>query len=420
MKRLPNPPVIALLTDFGSRDPYVGIMKGVILSINPDARIVDVNHETMPHSVEAAGLHLRSCVPHFPTGTLFVVVVDPEVGSKRRIVYGESTRHRFLAPDNGVLSLLDPSSRVRVVRSVTNRAFMKSRISSTFHGRDIFAPVAGWLSLQVDPIRVGPRLKSLVQAEWRTPRPRPDGSITGRILSMDRFGNLITDIPGSAIRKPARSVVLFMGERIHGISKTYADRQPGELMSVIGSTGTLEIARNRDSAARHFLAMEGIVSVYPPGVALPDSEQDDIVYVIETNLDNVSGEAVGGLFSHLFSCGALDVWTTPIQMKKSRPGVKISVLAPVGERERLARELLRHAPTFGVRLSYSSRMKLSRRMEKVRTKFGSIRIKIGTLDGEAIRAAPEYEDVAAAARRAKVPFDVVHLAASEAGRRLLP
>gem|GEM_PF-48557 len=411
-------PCIALLTDFGAADPYVGIMKGAILSINPDARIVDVSHDSKPHSVEAAGLYLRSCVPYFPAGTLFVVVVDPGVGTRRRVLYGESARHRFLAPDNGVLSLLDTKDRVRSLRAVTNRAFMRSRISSTFHGRDVFAPVAGWLSLKTDPNEVGPRVKSMMKSTWRTPRPRPDGRIVGQVLSADRFGNLVTDIPASAIRN-SKSVVALFGREIRGISRTYADGKPGELIAVIGSSGTLEISVNRGSAVQHLGALEGPVAVCPPGVAPENPEPDDFVYVIETNLDNVAGEAIGGLFTRLFECGALDVWCTPIQMKKSRPGVKLSVMSHAGDRTRLAHEILRHAPTFGVRFNYYGRLVLSRRLHAVKTRYGAIRVKIGSLDGEAIRAAPEYEDVAAAARRAKVPFDVVHLAAAEAGRRLL-
>jgi hypothetical protein len=411
-------PCIALLTDFGSRDPYVGIMKGVILTLNPDARIVDVTHEVPGQDTQAAGLHLRSAVPFFPPGTLFVAVVDPGVGTNRRVLYGESARYRFLAPDNGLLSLLETKERVRTIRSVTNRAFMRSRISNTFHGRDVFAPVAAWLSLDTDPADLGPIVRSMVKSEWKPPRPRPDGSISGKILSIDRFGNLITDIPASAIRNPRRSVVMYLDQRIEGISKTYGDARKGDLIAVVGSTGTLEIAKVGERAGAHFMSMDGIVTVYPPGTVPRDSEEDS-AYLIETNLDNVSGEQIGGIFSHLFSCGALDVWTTPIQMKKSRPGVKLSVLAPCHDRERLAREILRHAPTFGVRCTLVWRDKLSRRIETVKTKYGRIRVKIGSLDGEAIRAAPEYEDVAAAARRSKVPFDIVHHAAAEAGRKFL-
>jgi S-adenosylmethionine hydrolase len=407
-------PCIALLTDFGTSDPYVGIM-----TINPDARIVDVNHQCMPHSVEAAGLHLRSCVPYFPTGTLFVVVVDPGVGTSRRILYAESARHRFLAPDNGVLSLLETRDRVRTARSVTNRAFLRSRLSNTFHGRDVFAPVAGWLSLKTDPSKLGPRVKTIVKSSWRAPKPRKDGSILGTALHADRFGNLITDIPVAALKTPSRSVVTLEGREIHGISRTYSDRRKGELIAVIGSMGTVEISVNQGSAVRHLGALQCPVAVYPPGVPPENPEPDDFVYVLESNLDNVSGEAVGGLYSRLFECGALDVWCTPIQMKKSRPGVKLSVMVHSGDRTRIAHEILRHAPTFGVRFTQFGRLTLSRRVQPVKTKYGKIRIKVGSLDGEAIRAAPEYEDVAAAAKRSKVPFDVVHLAASEAGRKFL-
>jgi hypothetical protein len=296
---------------------------------------------------------------------------------------------------------------------------MSSRPSNTFHGRDIFAPVAGWLSLKTNPAELGPQVRNMVKTAWLIPAPGRDGSITGSVLTIDRFGNLITDIPAKAIRHPATSTVVFMHRSIKGISKTYGNRKAGELMAVIGSAGTLEIASNRDSAARQFLAGHGSVTVYPPGAQPPASETEEYVSLIETNLDNVTGEEVGGLISHLFECGALDVWCTPIQMKKSRPGLKVSVLAPAEKRADLARELLKHAPTFGVRMENAWRMKLGRRIEKVRTRFGIIRIKVGSLDGEVIRAAPEYEDVAAAARRAKVPFDVVHLAAAEAGRKLL-
>jgi S-adenosylmethionine hydrolase len=414
-----RPSCIALLTDFGARDPYVWIMKGAILTINPDARIVDVTHETMPHAVEAAGLHLRSCVPYFPTGTLFVVVVDPGVGTSRRIIYAESARHRFLAPDNGVLSLLEPRDRLRHVRSVTNRKFMSLRPSATFHGRDIFAPVAGWLSANADPSQLGPRLRTFVKAKWNVPQREKGGLIRGRVLSVDRFGNLITDIPGSAIRHPEKCIVTFQGQWIDGVSKTYANREPGEVLAVVGSTGTLEISVNQGSASRRFLTQEGPVTVHPPRGIPRWSDPSDSVYLVETNLDNVTGEAIGDLTSHLFSCGALDVWITPIQMKKSRPGVMVSVLCWVEKRDLFERELLLHSPTFGVRGAIYRRNTLERHFQPVKTKFGKIRIKIGSLDGKAIRAAPEYEDVAAAAKRSKVPFDVVHLAASEAARRLL-
>ncbi|HEY3225478.1 MAG TPA: SAM-dependent chlorinase/fluorinase [Planctomycetota bacterium] len=413
-------PCIALLTDFGEADPYVGIMKGVILSINPEARIVDVSHAIPPQSVPGAGFHLGSCVPYFPDGTLFVAVVDPGVGTRRKILYGESKRHRFLAPDNGLLSLLDRADRIRSIRAVTARRYMRSEISNTFHGRDIFAPVAAWLSLGIPAERLGPRVRRMKRPDVEAPRPLKNGSIVGQVIAWDRFGNLITDIPASAIRDPKRSVISLAGETITGVSKTYGNGKPGELLAVIGSAGTLEIVRVEGSAgATLFVKPKDRVTVTPAGLDRVDPETQDAVFLVEANLDNVTGESVGDLFERLFACGALDVWTTPIQMKKSRPGVKISVLAPYGEHLRMSRELLRNTPTFGVRWEHVYRLKLARRWRPMRTKYGSIRCKIGYLDGKAIRAAPEYEDVAAAARRAKVPFDTVHLAAAEAGRRLL-
>ncbi|HTF56316.1 MAG TPA: SAM-dependent chlorinase/fluorinase [Planctomycetota bacterium] len=235
-------PCIALLTDFGTSDPYVGIMKGVILSINPDARIVDISHNILPQSILEGAICLKSAVPHFPEGTLFVGVVDPGVGTRRKILYGESKRDRFLAPDNGLLSLLESGDRVQSLRAVTNRRYMGPEISNTFHGRDIFAPVAGWLTLGIDPAKLGPAVRSLKKADWDPVHRRNDGALEGRVVASDRFGNLITNIPGAAIRNSKHCVVGLMDRRIKGLSKTYGDARQGEIVALIGSTGTLEIA----------------------------------------------------------------------------------------------------------------------------------------------------------------------------------
>ena len=413
-------PCIALLTDFGTRDPYVGIMKGVILSIAPDVRIVDIGHEQVPWSVMGGAFKLRSSVPYFPAGTLFVAVIDPGVGTRRKILYAESRRHRFLAPDNGLLSMLESGDRPRSIRSVTNRRYMRAEVSNTFHGRDVFAPVAAWLSLGVDPARLGPPVRSMRKIEWTHPKPMKDGSIEGRIVATDRFGNLITNIPASTLRTLKTPIVSVADECIRGISKTYGSGKRGRLIALIGSAGMLEIAVVEGDAKKALSVDVGVpIDVHPRESGPSDSATEDRVCILETNLDNASGEALGIAFERLFSCGAVDVWTTPIQMKKSRPAVKLSALASPRHEERVRLEMLRHTPTFGVRSQWVFRHKLARKTRPVKTKFGTIRVKIGSLDGEAIRAAPEYEDVAAAARRAKVPFDVVHLAASEAGRRLL-
>ncbi|HTF56754.1 MAG TPA: nickel insertion protein, partial [Planctomycetota bacterium] len=156
----------------------------------------------------------------------------------------------------------------------------------------------------------------------------------------------------------------------------------------------------------------------PPEVPPDRYAYGERVTLVETNFDTATGQEVGDLIDRLFSRGVLDVWTTPIQMKKSRPGVKLSVLVQ-GSGVGTAMEILRNSPTFGVRFQNMARLILPREIKEVQTRFGAIRCKVGFMNDRAIRAAPEYEDVAAAARRAKVPFDVVHLAASEAGRRLL-
>lgn len=409
-------PLIALLTDFGTSDPYVGIMKGAILSINPEVRIVDITHDLPSQSILGAGFHLRNCASFFPDGTLFVAVVDPGVGTKRKIVYGESGRHRFLAPDNGLLDMLGPKDGLRSTRSVTNRRYMRSEISNTFHGRDIFAPVAAWISLAVDPARLGPALPRIESAPWRPPRRQKDGSVAGQVLAVDRFGNLITDIPGSEIRDHKRSVVWIEGRKIEGISRTYEKKR---LIALIGSSGTLEIAVAHRSAYAELKAGPGSpVFVHPPGFKSSRGVGGDRVWVLETNLDNISGEAVGNLFETLFSCGALDVWTTPIQMKKSRPGIQLSVMVE-GGRIHMAHEILRNTPTFGVRLHEMPRLTLDREIKTVRTRYGPIRCKVGYMDKRAMRASPEYEDVAAAAREAGVSFDTVHKVATAAAGRLL-
>ncbi len=410
-------PLIALLTDFGTADPYVGIMRGAILSINPDARIVDISHDIPSQSILGAGFHLRSCATYFPEGTLFVAVVDPGVGTKRKIIYAESDRHRFLAPDNGLLSMFDSKDRLRSTRSVTNRRYMRSEISNTFHGRDIFAPVAAWISLGIDSAKLGPAVPRIEPAPWRPPRRQKDGSVSGRVLAVDRFGNLITDIPGSEIRNPRRSVVWIANTKIEGISRTYEKKR---LIAVIGSSGTLEIAVAHRSAYAQLKAGPGtLVFVHPPGYKPTLSNSGDRVWILETNLDNVSGEAVGDLYERLFECGALDVWTTPIQMKKSRPGIQLSVMVQGGW-SRMAFEILRNTPTFGVRFRETARIILDREIKTVRTKYGPIRCKVGFLeDDRPLRACPEYEDVASAARDAGVSFEAVHRAATAAARRLL-
>jgi S-adenosylmethionine hydrolase len=227
---------IALLTDFGLRDPYVGAMKGVIASIAPQARVIDISHDVPPFGVREGAWILRIAAPYFPPGTVFVVVVDPGVGTGRRILLAKAGGRLYLAPDNGLLGDLGG----REFRAVTNRGLFLENVSSTFHGRDIFAPVAARLARGLPSERVGPRIRSIV----RLPRTN------GRVVWIDRFGNVVTDLP------PGPTRLRFRGRRIP-VVPTYAAARRGRLVAVVGSSGTLEIAAVEGNAARRLGARVG-------------------------------------------------------------------------------------------------------------------------------------------------------------------
>ncbi|MBI4565200.1 MAG: SAM-dependent chlorinase/fluorinase [Planctomycetes bacterium] len=402
-----NPPsrIIALLTDFGLRDPYVAAMKGAILSIHPDARLVDLSHDVPPRNVAAAAFLLRSCYSTYPDGTLFVAVVDPGVGTSRAILCVETERHLFLAPDNGLLSFLDKPVRIR---RVTNRRLMRADIAATFHGRDVFAPVAGHLSRGLEIARVGPPARAMKKLRRPAPRIHPSGDMTGEVVAIDRFGNLITNLPRQRLARSGSWWFQAGTWRIRGLSRTYGDGEPGRPLALIGSGGLLEIAVAGGNAAEASGARIGdpvhAARGSPPAGPVAPAR----VAQLETNLDNASGELVGWLFERLFEDGALDVFATPIQMKKNRPGIMVSVLAPLDRARDLERLLLRESPTFGVRHRIVERTVLDRAVRVVRTRYGPIRCKVGRLEGSAIHVSPEYEDVRRAARRHGAAWEAVY------------
>lgn len=242
-------PVIALLTDFGLRDHYVGAMKGVALGICPDAALVDISHEIPRHDVLAAALELDASYRYFPPGTIFLVVVDPGVGSNRRGLALEAGGYRFVAPDNGVLSsVLDSMSGARIVE-LTDRRFARPRISRTFEGRDRFAPAAAWLACGVDIAALGRDAGPVCRLEIPKPRVEHDG-LVGEVLRVDRFGNLITNIDRETLEAFATGAVVDIGGRhIPGIISTYSDAPAHGLCALIGSAERLEIAVNGASAA---------------------------------------------------------------------------------------------------------------------------------------------------------------------------
>jgi S-adenosylmethionine hydrolase len=242
-------PVIALTTDFGQADGYVGIMKGVILGICPQAALVDVCHEIRPQAVRQAAYVLKSAVPYFPYGTVHLVVVDPGVGSERRPIVAQTERAVYVAPDNGVLSLTLAQDAPRFAVQLSDSHYHLTPASATFHGRDIFAPAAAHLACGVDPREMGDEISpsELVTLRDIEPVRQPEGSWLGEVLHIDRFGNLVTSFPGTQISTGWS--IQFAGESIPGLSRTYADVEPGELVAYVGSSGHLEIAVRGGSAA---------------------------------------------------------------------------------------------------------------------------------------------------------------------------
>ncbi len=258
-----EPPIITLTTDFGTKDTYVGEMKGVILGINPLANIVDITHQIQPQSVLEGAFVIGQGYRYFPGGTIHVVVVDPGVGTARGALLLVAPSATFLGPDNGVLSYVlgqekphDPdakdTSREVLPRGyrgyhLTNPKFWRDPVSSTFHGRDIFAPVAAHLSLGIPPQDVGDEVSHIVCL----PRSRPqwDGTtLEGRVLHVDRFGNLITDIPSDRLHSGKDIAIEIKGHRIAGLSPSYAEG--GGLLAIVGGHGNLELAVRDGSAAR--------------------------------------------------------------------------------------------------------------------------------------------------------------------------
>ncbi len=243
---------IVLLTDFGFHDPFVGIMKGVMLSIAPKAQIVDLCHAVPPQDVRTGAFHLRVSVPYFPKGSLFVVVVDPGVGSARKILWARTAKHQFLGPDNGVLSWI--GEPVLEMREVSNAKLFLEKVSHTFHGRDIFAPVAGHLAKGKAPAFLGPKCKPAWEIEFPQVK-KAGGAVSGEILNFDRFGNAVTNIPREEVGKDAD--IVFGASDLGKICTTYAGKDSGEVMAIIGSSGYVELAVRDGNFKDHFKASAG-------------------------------------------------------------------------------------------------------------------------------------------------------------------
>ncbi|MCG8424167.1 MAG: SAM-dependent chlorinase/fluorinase [Proteobacteria bacterium] len=243
--------IVTLTSDFGTSDGYVGAMKGVILTRAASAVIVDIAHDVSPCAIAAGAYCLAQAAPYFPPGTIHVAVVDPGVGTERRAVIADDGRCLFIAPDNGLLALAVPEPRA--VFAIESPAFVRDQVSATFHGRDIFAAAAGTLARGGSPRDAGPQvaLSPLPVTGGQTPH---DGNHTAawlyRVIYVDRFGNLITDCPGTDVAAHARITAGTC--TIAGLSRTFGDVAVGAPVAYIGSAGTVEIAIRQDSAARVF------------------------------------------------------------------------------------------------------------------------------------------------------------------------
>jgi len=244
-------PLIALLTDFGTADHYVGAMKGVVLTICPDAALVDISHDVPPHDVMTGALELAACYRFFPPGTVFLVVVDPGVGSARCGLAAEAGDHRFVAPDNGVLGAVFAETKPRRIVQLTERRYARATVSRTFEGRDRFAPAAAWLAKGIDCSALGRPASQIHQL----PIPVPvadEALLSGEIVRIDRFGNLVSNVDRrtfDAFRHGSPIRIEAGGHEIGRLVGTYAEIEPDGVAALFGGTEHLEIACNGASAA---------------------------------------------------------------------------------------------------------------------------------------------------------------------------
>jgi S-adenosyl-L-methionine hydrolase (adenosine-forming) len=252
-------PVIALLTDFGLRDAYVAAMKGVLLGIVPDVTLVDLTHEIAPHDVRAGARTLAACYAYYPVGTIFLAVVDPGVGSSRRGLAIDVGDYRLVGPDNGLLSAVADRHPPKKIVELTDRKYQRPTVSRTFEGRDRFAPAAAHLAKGVAVTLLGKGVAGYERLEWPDVHVDADG-LTGEVESVDRFGNLVTNIARADVERLVRDGAIDVGLDGRDVPKlvaTYAEAAPGEVCALYGSTDHLEIAVSRGSAAEHFRCAAG-------------------------------------------------------------------------------------------------------------------------------------------------------------------
>jgi len=244
-------PIITLITDFGLSDHYAGVMRGVILGICPQAEIVDISHEVGAYEVVEGAFLLAQTYPYFPRGTVHVVVIDPGVGTARRPIVAEAAGQRFVAPDNGVLSMMYAREKPKV-RWITAEKYFLKPVSQTFHGRDIFAPVGAHLARGVAPAKMGKQITDYLRLHFERPVRTARRAWTGAVLKIDRFGNLVTNFPAEEFPDlQKRPFEMSIGlETVNRLARNYAESGPGQLFVIVGSSGYLEVSASQASAAK--------------------------------------------------------------------------------------------------------------------------------------------------------------------------
>ena len=260
-------PIITLLTDFGLKDPYVASMKGVILNINPRCTLVDLTHQVSSHDIKEGAFILAQAYSTFPKGTIHLCVVDPGVGGPRKPILIVSQNYFFIGPDNGLFTFAMRGEKVKQVVLLRNPRFFLSEISSTFHGRDIFAPVAAHLSLGIKPDFFGPLIKSWNELSFPKPIKR-QGKLIGEVLHIDTFGNLVTNIDDQLLSPFSKDQPIFIhvGRRtLRGLKKGYWEGKRNELVALIGSGGFLEISVREGNAQKALKVKKGDLVVVRKG-----------------------------------------------------------------------------------------------------------------------------------------------------------
>lgn len=251
--------IITLLTDFGTKDPYVASMKGVILTINPRCIVIDITHQVNRHDVHEGAFILANTYSYFPGGTIHLSVVDPEVGGTRKPILLVTQNHIFVGPDNGLFTLIAQREKVRQVVVLTEKKYFLPKVSKTFHGRDLFAPVAAHLSLGIRPDAFGHRIDSIKELGFQKPIPK-NGKLSGEILNIDTFGNLVSNIDEETLFRFTKKqpFVIRAGRKIiRGLKKGYWEGKKGELIALVGSGGFLEISLREGSAQKMLRSKRG-------------------------------------------------------------------------------------------------------------------------------------------------------------------